>query len=342
MSVGVAVIGAGRMGSRWAEVAAGDPGSRLLCVVDRDRARAEEVAARFGAVAIAEAAEVFARADVGLVVVATPHAALAEVSRAALEAGKHVFVEKPAGIAAAAVEANVRLAEAKGLKYLVGFNHRFHPAISLARAKLEAGEIGRPLFIRGVYGHGGRPGYGDEWRGDPKIAGGGELLDQGIHLIDLARWFLGEFETVTGVTATNYWPVAPLEDNAFVTLKTPGAAVANLHASWTQWKNMFVWDIVGADGYLRVDGLGHRYGLERLTLGRRSFDEVAPPENSWSFPDPVKPGPDEALKKLWQAVLQSIEGKGEAAPTGRDAAAALRIIEKIYANGESSVVSRES
>ena len=75
----------------------------------------------------------------------------------------------------------------------VGYNHRFHPALQKARELVDAGALGPLMFIRARYGHGGRVGYDREWRADPNLSGGGELIDQGVHLIDLAGWFLGDF-----------------------------------------------------------------------------------------------------------------------------------------------------
>ena len=103
----------------------------------------------------------------------------------------------------------------------VGYNHRFHPALRKAREIVDSGASGPLMFLRGRYGHGGRKGYDREWRADPKLSGGGELIDQGVHLIDLASWFLGEFPTVEGHAATYFWDMK-VDDNAFLSLRTAG------------------------------------------------------------------------------------------------------------------------
>ena len=117
-----------------------------------------------------------------------------------------------------------------GVVVKVGFNHRFHPALLKAREQVDAGELGPLMFLRGRYGHGGRLGMEKEWRGKPQIAGGGEMLDQGVHLVDLARWFLGEFPHVTGHVSTDFWDW-PVEDNGFALLWTEKGQTAMLHAS---------------------------------------------------------------------------------------------------------------
>src|SRR5262249_30325328 len=137
-----------------------------------------------------------------LVIVSTVNAALAPATLGAVRQGKHVLVEKPAARHADELRPVGPASRRSSVFVKVGFNHRFHPAFLKARALCDAGELGPLLYIRARYGHGGRLGYDREWRADPTIAGGGELLDQGVHLIDLSRWFLGDFVEVQGHIAT--------------------------------------------------------------------------------------------------------------------------------------------
>jgi predicted dehydrogenase len=138
--------------------------------------------------------------DIEIVIVATTHDMLAPIAAEAAGAGKHVLIEKPGARRASELDAVAEAARRTGALVRVGFNHRYHRAIQKARAIFDSGAIGPLLFIRGRYGHGGRPGYEREWRADAALSGGGELLDQGVHLIDLARWFLGDFTRVAGRT----------------------------------------------------------------------------------------------------------------------------------------------
>jgi hypothetical protein len=130
----------------------------------------------------------------------------------------------------------------------------------------------------GRYGHGGRPGYEREWRADPGIAGSGQMLDQRVHLIDLARWFAGDFTTITGHVGSFFWDM-PVEDNGFAMLRTAEAQVAWLHASCTEWRNLFSFEIFGRNGKSQIDGLGGSYGIERLTYGRM-VPEMGPPDTT--------------------------------------------------------------
>jgi predicted dehydrogenase len=121
--------------------------------------------------------------------------------------------------------ASITAAAVTSVRVRVGFNHRFHPALQKARQVYESGVLGPLMFIRGRYGHGGRIGYDREWRADPKLSGGGELIDQGVHLIDLAGWFLGAFTHIDGHAATYFWKM-PVDDNAFLNLRTAGGQTA--------------------------------------------------------------------------------------------------------------------
>ncbi len=204
-----------------------------------------------------------------------------------------------------------------GVHVRIGYNHRFHPALVKAREIVDSGVLGPLMFIRGRYGHGGRKGYDREWRSDPKLSGGGELLDQGVHLIDLASWFLGGFTTVDGHAATYFWDMK-VDDNAFLSLRTKEGQTAWLHVSCTEWKNMFSFEIYGRDGKISIDGLGGSYGTERLTY-YRMLPQMGPPEmthweftggdaswadETWAFAEDIRldrtpsPGPAEGIKTL--------------------------------------------
>jgi predicted dehydrogenase len=257
----VALIGCGLIGKKRAGCL--DPKQIAVCC-DVNLSRAEELAQNVGARATTDFREAISNNDVDFVIVATVNSALAEVTGAAIDADKHVLVEKPAGVSPQQLSELADAASARNVRVRIGFNHRFHPALQKAREIVDSGAIGPLMFLRARYGHGGRLGYDREWRADPKLSGGGELIDQGVHLIDLAGWFLGEFTRVEGHAATCFWNM-PVDDNAFVSLRTAAGQTAWLHASCTEWKNMFSFEIYGRTGKLQIEGLGGSYGVERLT-----------------------------------------------------------------------------
>jgi predicted dehydrogenase len=325
--VNVAVVGCGLIGHKRF-LAMGE--HHLVAVADTNEDRARKLAERSPHIKAigTDWRPIVRRKDVDVVIVATTNDSLAEITLAAVDAGKHVLVEKPAARSSAELAPVVKAAAAKGVVVKAGFNHRFHPAIHKARQMFSAGEIGPLMFIRARYGHGGRVGYDKEWRADPRIAGGGEMLDQGVHLIDLARWFAGDFVEVKGQIGTFFWKM-PVEDNGFAILRTKGGEVAFIHASCSEWKNMFSMEIYGKTGKLQIDGLGGSYGLERLSF-YKMLPQMGPPETTiWEYP-----GEDTSWRLEFAHFIDCIQHKTKVSGDLHDAMAALKIVEKIYSDSE--------
>jgi len=319
---GVAIVGCGLIGQKRARALAG---ARLAACADLDVRRAQGVAATSpGAIATADWREAIDRDDVGIVIVATINDSLAEISRYAAEAGRHVLVEKPAGRTVAEIDEVIAAAAASKRLVRVGFNHRYHPALQKARELVDAGVAGELMFVRGRYGHGGRVGYDREWRANPALSGGGELIDQGVHLIDLARWFLGDFPSVTGSAHTYFWQM-PVDDNAFLLLRTAADRAAFLHVSCTEWKNLFSFEIYGKTAKIQIDGLGGSYGVERITL-YKMLPEMGPPETTaWEFPRG-----DQSWALEFAEFLDDIRLHRTPAAGIADARAALAVVEAVH------------
>ena len=213
MRPAVVIIGCGLIGQKRAKSLGP---ARLVACADLVSTRAQALAqATDGCTAYADWRDAIRHPGADVVIVATLHDSLAEITATAIEAGRHVLVEKPAGRHAAELAKLPALAAAHGVKVRTGFNHRYHRALRKARELVDSGSIGDLMFLRARYGHGGRVGYDREWRADPVRSGGGELIDQGSHIIDLARWFLGDFVDVEGFAHTYYWDM-PVDDNAFM------------------------------------------------------------------------------------------------------------------------------
>jgi predicted dehydrogenase len=317
----VAIIGCGLIGRKRADSLIG---AQLAVCVDRDIERARSLAARSNARATTDWREAVSAKDVDIVIVATPHDSLAEITLGAVHAGKHVLVEKPAARSAAELAPVVAEAESRPTFVRVGFNHRYHRAFRKARELVDQGALGELMFVRARYGHGGRVGYEQEWRGQPAISGGGELIDQGVHLIDLARWFLGDFVKVDGTASTFFWDM-PVDDNAFMMLRTAKGQVAWLHASATEWKNTFSMEIYGRVGKLHVEGLGGSYGTEKLTWYRMT-PEMGPPETTaWEYPMA-----DDSWAVEFAEFLADIRAGRQPSRGLRDALAALEVVKHIY------------
>ena len=321
---GVAIVGCGLIGRKRAK-ALGP--ARLIACADSVADRARSLAADFpGVVARAHWKDALRHPGVDLVIVATSNNALAEITLAAVQEGKHVLVEKPAARSTEELRPVIEAARQAGRLVRVGFNHRYHPALHKAHELFESGVLGEMMFVRGRYGHGGRVGYDKEWRADPEISGGGETIDQGVHLIDLARWFLGDFSEVSGFAHTYFWDM-PVDDNGFMILKTPQKQVAFLHVSCTEWKNLFSLEIYGKSAKLHIEGLGGSYGVERLAF-YKMLPGMGPPETTiWEYTMG-----DKSWQLEFEEFLEDIRLNRNPSANLEDAIAALEVVEKLYAS----------
>ncbi len=323
MTRGVAIIGAGLVGAKRASAL--PAGAELRAVFDSVPERARAVAESTPGATVTDSVE--AAVDdprVSLVVVATPHGALARVGAAALERGRDVLVEKPGADSLRALLALREVAERASRRVRVGFNHRFHPAMLRTKDAVGSGCYGPVFGIRGRYGHGGRVGYEHEWRARRDISGGGELVDQGLHLIDLVRFLTGEVELAFSELRTDFWPI-DVEDNAYLALRSESGALAWLHASWTEWKNLFSFEVAMRTAKLEISGLGGSYGIERLT-SHEMLPEMGPPTTtSWEWP-----GADRSWSDELEDVLADLDGRPAIGADLDDAIAAFRIVDAAY------------
>jgi predicted dehydrogenase len=294
-------------------------------VADVDKVRASGLADSYASRHTVRWEEAVTDPNVDVVAVCTSNKFLAPITIAALESGKHVLCEKPMGRNATEAAEMASAARRAGRILKIGFNLRFHPAIRQAHQLCDGGELGPLFFIKASYGHGGRPGYEKEWRGDPELAGGGELLDQGVHLLDLSRWFLGDLDVVAAITPRWHWDIAPLEDNAFVLLQASGGQVASLHTSWTLWKNRFSFEVICRDGYARITGLGGSYGVESLTIGRKETEGSVPLETVTAFTEP-----DPSWEADWADFVTSIEKDRAPEVDALAGLAVMKMVDDVY------------
>jgi predicted dehydrogenase len=322
MSLRIALIGCGLIGQKRLNLL--PPGS-VTVACDSQIDRATKIASQSaGCIATESFDQAVGSANVDVVMIATINAALAPIALAAVNRGKHVLVEKPAAISVKELDDLDAAAKKNGVIVRVGYNHRYHPACLKAQEIFRSGALGPMMFVRGRYGHGGRIGYEKEWRADPQISGGGELIDQGVHLIDLAGMFLGEFTTIEGHAATYFWKM-PVDDNAFLSLRNAAGNTAWLHVSCSEWKNLFSLELYGRDAKLHWEGLGGSYGLERLTY-YKMLPQMGPPETTiWEFPRG-----DESWKIEMAEFFEDIRLKRTPVPGLREARSALSVVERIY------------
>jgi len=328
----VAIIGCGLIGRKRA--LALSQSDQLIACVDTNFELAEKFGKEFGCRPFNHFLELFDQAEFDSVVVAVVNKFASEIIIEAIKREKHIIAEKPLGRNAEEAREIINCIgqNADGKSRIVlktGFNHRFHPAIWKAKQLSDEGKIGKLFNIRARYGHGGRPRMEKEWRASKDLCGGGELLDQGVHVIDLIRWFGGEVNEVYGNVETQFWDME-VEDNAFAILKSENNVNASFHVSWTNWKNIFSFEIFGTDGYLRIEGLGGSYGQETLELGKRKKEGGKPDIEVFEFPPE-----DISWIREWEEFKNAIKEKREPIGSGMDGLKANEVIQAIYISNKS-------
>lgn len=323
----VAIVGCGLVGFKRA--AALRTGDELVGCCDVSSAAAEALAHEHGGRACASVEQLLdLKPDV--VIVAVSHDALAELAEQALAAGAHVLVEKPAGLGTAQIERLIATRRRSGLRVKVGFNHRFHPGLRRAAAEVHSGAHGELLHLRARYGHGGRPGYDREWRAQPQRSGGGELIDQGMHLLDLVHWIAGPLPLNYALLRTHFWDT-PVEDNAALILGDAQSRTdpwAMLHVTWTEWKNLFSLEVYCRTAKLQVDGLTGSYGPQRLRI-YRMLPEMGPPE----LEEIAYPPQDSSWAAEWEHFAAALSGDEPLLGELEDARYAWTQVEAAYASG---------
>lgn len=193
--------------------------------------------------------------DLNAVCVCTPNKFTPEIVTAALKCGKHVFCEKPPGRNPGDIRSIIK-AERNNqrLKLKFGFNHRYHGAITEAKSIIESGRLGKILWLRGIYGKSGEANSEKAWRNQREIAGGGILLDQGIHMVDLFRMFCGDFQELKSFVTNSFWNT-DVEDNALAIMRNDRGQLGIIHSSATQWKHTFSLEISLEKGYVTISGI---------------------------------------------------------------------------------------
>ena len=271
--------------------------------------------------------EILNNKNINSVIISTYHNSLSNLTYRANKKKLNILVEKPAGKNLKEIKYLLKNIERNNTKNIiqVGYNHRYHPAVikvlNLLKNKRRTGNI---MYLRARYGHGGRLKYNLEWRAKKELSGGGELIDQGSHLIDLSRLFLGEFERLKSEVVTKFWKMK-VEDNAFIILSNKRNQIAHLHCSCTEWKNLFSFEIFCEKAKFEISGLGGSYGTEKLKTYYMKSRMGIP-----SYKEFVFNQKDDSWLKELQLFKKSIIKKKQFGPTLKDAFENMKIISKCY------------
>lgn len=330
----IGIIGAGLQASRRIPAILDDQQSEIMGITAKSDIRLQTLANKYSIRVYDKWQEMLNNPEINIIIVTTYPDSHAKMTLESFKKGKHVLCEKP--LAKTSEEVVQMIQTARKYKKILkcGFNHRFHPALWEAKKIIDTRQLGSLLFGRGIYGYCGRPGFEKEWRANKKYVSGGILMEQGIHLVDLFRWYFGNFSQVQSICETSYWPIQPLEDNAFVFLKTETGQTISIHTTNLQWRNTFHLEIYGTLGYLKIEGLGASYGTEKLTVAKKDY--------RGPFKESVTEyrGGDSSWKSEWLEFTEAIKNRRQPIGNGEDGLAAIQIVEKAYlANKKQTIVS---
>lgn len=281
--------------------------------------------------------ELLQRKDIDAVAICTPNHLNKAITIEALRCGKHVFCEKPPAFNAAEMAEIRKVEEASEKNLMYGFNHRHHRSVVRMKEIIGSGQFGRVLWMRGRYGKSVEPRFFETWRSKKELAGGGILLDQGIHMVDLFLYLCGTFHEAKAYVSNLYWK-SDLEDNVFAILRNKDTGVvASLHSTMTQWRHLFSLEVFMERGSLILNGLktsSGTYGDEKLSISR---NRSVSPAATWEDEENITYHTDSS----WAAELDHFictirEGRPVEIGNSKDAAELMRLIDMIYQDGMTS------
>ncbi len=309
-----AIIGAGKFAGKRINVINSIPDkAELKAIVDIDSGKAETLAKKYGCEAFSDYRDLLERDDIDTAIVATPNKYHCEISKAFLTSGKNVMCEKPITQTVEEAKEIVETVEKSKKFFKTGSNHRYFPNVQKAKELIDQNKIGRIIFARGWIGNNGKY-VQNSWFWDKDLSGGGTLLDNGCHLMDIFRWLLGEVSECKGYTMNDFWPTE-LEDTGLALYKTVDGKVFFLQSSWIEWAGYMYMEFYGEDGFIFVDS---RF-CNKASLGRRdgyyeSFDFSSLPPVSHKL---------EMLD-----FIKKVENKIQPTPSAYDG---MRVVEMVHA-----------
>ncbi len=324
------IIGAGLMGNRRAESLSSLSEAEIISIADIDEDKAKNLAEKYSCNYSKNYKDIFNDKNINCVIVSVINNQLAKITKEALEKNKHVLVEKPVAISLKEIEELITLSNQKNLIVKAGFNHRFFPTIKKAKELFDKEEIGELLFIKATYGQKGRIGFEKEWRAKKEIAGGGELIDQGVHIIDLCRLFMGDIKKVYGITPTLFWNIN-VDDNDFLILKSNKEKIAFVHTSSSLWRNTFIFEIHGTRGILEINGLRDRYGIPKLKILKRN-EEKSKEVGVYQFNEEeiIFPDEDVSWTEEMKNFINAVKRNEEVYGSLEDAKKVLKTVFEVY------------
>lgn len=321
----VAIVGCGLIGYRRANVIK-NLGGEIYACCDLDINRCNTFFSKFNCkIKKNNSNDIAFDEHISIVIIATTHNQLYPIAKKCIENGKHVLIEKPGSINSNQLKKILLLSKKYKKHVRIGYNSEYLDSVQRIKSIVKNNKkLGKLNYIRAVYGHGGRLGYDKEWRASKKLSGGGELIDQGSHLLHLSNLFTRSIFKVKGVELGRYFWNMEVEDNVFLLLKNRENVVISLHASWTEWKNKFNFEIFFQNAKLEISGRGASYGKENLIYYQMT-EKMGPPKvKKWNY------SIDNSWKNEWRCFLKDIKSKKSDYRSLNESIAVLKVIETAY------------
>ena len=320
----VGIIGFGKMGRIRFDTITSSNYGQVLKVYDKAQIEGDFDVAK-------NPDEIINDSEISSVFICTPNFLNYSLTKQALEAGKNVFCEKPPAFTSKEVQTLINVEQRSGKNLMYGFNHRHHASIKEMKRIIDSGEFGKVLWMRGRYGKSVDQDFFKEWRSKRELSGGGILIDQGIHMLDLFLYLGGDFDNVHAAISNLYWKL-DVEDNVFATLRNSKTGlVASLHSTMTQWRHMFSLEVFLENGYLVINGLktsSGTYGDEILTIAK---NRSTAPAATWEDEVRKEYEVDDSWNSEILEFFESIrDGRKVQFGNSDDALKLMRLVDKIY------------
>lgn len=322
------IIGSGLQARRRGQAVLDSKGDFLVGIYSDNQETASSLSNSFGCLNFASVAEMLHAEDVDTVIVCTPPDSHFTYVKMALEAKKHVLVEKPFTQNSEQSNALLQLARNSDSILRCGFNHRFHPAVVELKKIIDTGELGAIKFSRSLYGIGLRDEYQNEWRANPSVAAGGQFMEQGSHLVDLMQFLLGNISSIFLKSMNFILPSTSGEDSGLALLTHDNGAISSITSTLLQWHNRFSIEIFGESGFATIEGLGGSYGVETLKVGMN-----LPGQPFRSRTIEFRSG-DQSWVNEWNSFKSACEGNLTISATPDQAHQVMRIVEAGYKSAE--------
>jgi len=317
-----AVIGLGSFGTKRAQSIKNSKLAKLVAIYDTSKENAEK-AKNILDVPIVDYKQILENGSIDIVCICTPNKFHKDIIIESLKAGKHVFCEKPISKSLKEAKEIYEAAKNSNKTLQVGSNHRFFESVLFAKKLVDKGTIGEVLSFNGRIGHNGER-LKDSWFWKKDISGGGTLLDNGCHLLDLSRYFIGNFVSGTGITSNTYWKNLEVEDTASGVFKTQDGKTASIFCSWRLLSGYFFFELNGSDGYINVDGRFDTHGGDKIFWSTKKDGKLYSEDFSHLKPNSYQLEIDNFINNLQQ-------GK-QCSPNAGDALEVMRMIDFIYKN----------